>query len=315
MNTKEQYKSDTPKTLADKILYICRYEYKYFLAKTNVIGVGLSYKIKNGTNTNKKCIRVFTTKKLSKDELSPQDLIPSLYKGIETDIVEDGFNINFSLKNKIRPITAGYSISPTQGLLDGTLGCLVKDAHAYYVLSNNHVLASCNDNPIGTPIVQPSLSFGGKYPADTVANLSKFVPLKIVTKTQTPENIVDCAIAKITSNSLFSRKVTFLGKIKGINHPVLDLSVQKVGSTSELTYGKITTLGASRLLKFTNNKYYLFKNQIITTKMGESGDSGSILFDTHMNAIGLLVSGGDSSTTYNPISTVLSSLNVSIVTS
>ncbi|OOB76413.1 hypothetical protein AXF41_02925 [Clostridium haemolyticum] len=310
-----KYKFNTSKTIDNKILYICRHEYKFFLDKANVIGVGLSYKIKNGNNTHKKCIRVFTTKKLPENKLLFQDLIPSLYKGIPTDVVEDGFNINFSLTNKVRPITAGYSISPIQGICAGTFGCLVKDNNSYYLLSNNHVLASCNDNPIGTPIVQPSLSFGGKYPQDTVATLSRFIPLKIVTKTATPENLVDCAIAKISNKSLFSTKVTLLGGIKGIASAFLDQSVQKVGTTSELTYGKITTLGVTRLLKFSNNKYYLFNNQIITTKMAEPGDSGSILFDTNMNAIGMLVSGSDSSTTYNPISTILSSLNVSIVTS
>ncbi|AYF53457.1 hypothetical protein FDJ70_08100 [Clostridium botulinum] len=309
------YKLNTSKTLDNKILYICRYEYKYFLAKSNVIGVGLSYKIKNGNNTHKKCIRVFTRKKLPKNKLSSEDLVPYLYKGIPTDVVEDGFNVNFSLTNKIRPITAGYGISSIQKILVGTFGCLVKDNNLYYILSNNHILAGCNDNPIGTPIVQPSISFGGKYPEDTVANLSRFIPLKIATKTETPENLVDCAIAKIASKSLFSKKVTFLGTINGVTSPVLDLSVQKVGTTSELTYGKITTIGVTRLLKFSNDKHYLFKNQIITTKMGAPGDSGSILFDTNMNAIGMLVSGSDSSTTYNPISTILSSLNVSIVTS
>lgn len=53
------------KTLDEKIKYITQNEYNYFLNKSNVVGVGLGYKIKNGFNTFQKCLSVFVSNKIS----------------------------------------------------------------------------------------------------------------------------------------------------------------------------------------------------------------------------------------------------------
>src|SRR3712207_7730968 len=65
-----------------RIAYICNCQYKYFLNKANVIGVGLGYKIRHGFHNCEKCITVFVRKKFSLNELSSQDIIPKDYMNI-----------------------------------------------------------------------------------------------------------------------------------------------------------------------------------------------------------------------------------------
>ncbi|AEB75584.1 hypothetical protein [Clostridium botulinum] len=299
-------------SLTEKILYISNMEYKFFLNKANVIGVGLGYKIKNGFCYYKECIKIFVTKKIAENKLSDNDLVPKCFKGIETDVNEIGFQSMYSLRDRKRPVTGGYNISPTIGAESGTLGCIVTDGKYYYVLSNNHILASNGKTPINCPIIQPSRKYKGKDPNDIIANLSKYIIIKKSTPTEVEENFVDCAIAKITRRSYISTKITFLGRIKGTKAPRLYEKVQKVGCTTELTQGQISSIGTTIITDIMEEQT-LFKNQIITNKMASGGDSGSILLDKNMNAIGLLMSGGSSSNTYNPISAVLDSLNVKIV--
>src|SRR5690348_803404 len=59
----------------------------------------------------------------------------------------------------------------------GTLGSLVQRAGAFYILSNNHVLARSNQAKPGEPITQPGLVDSNCTPATPVANLSQFVQL------------------------------------------------------------------------------------------------------------------------------------------
>ncbi|MCD3292233.1 serine protease, partial [Clostridium botulinum C/D] len=226
-------------TLEERISYICSNEYEFFLNKTNVVGVGLGYKVKNGFCTCQKCIKVFVTKKVSSNELTPSDLVPPIYKGLMTDIVNCGYFQPHSLTQRIRPVICGYSIGPIN-FLGGTLGCLVTDGFSRFMLSNNHVLANFNSFPINTPILQPSSNDGGKAPADVVANLTKFVPLNRVTAFRKPTNYVDAAIARLTNKSIASPAIALVGPPKGTSPPQLNHHVKKVGKTSELTTGTIT---------------------------------------------------------------------------
>ncbi|AEB76365.1 hypothetical protein [Clostridium botulinum] len=289
----------------NKILNIARCQYKYFFNKANVIGVGLGYKVKEEVYTSNKCIVVFVTKKPPSNEIPPQDLIPPYYNGILTDVVQSNFMTTSALISKIRPVQGGYCI----GLSDypsGTMGCLVKDKKSKYILSSNHVIAQNGKKKLGTPIIQPGEDFGGKVKTDKIAILSKFI------KVGMGNNYVDCAIAK-TDNDMISNNIAMVGPIKGISLPKVGERVQKVGSTTELTWGRIKAIGVTEAFKFMEN-IFVFFNQIITTKMGAEGDSGSVLLDKDMKAIGLLMGGEDSYNIFNPITLVLNNLDVEIVT-
>ncbi|KEI14406.1 hypothetical protein [Clostridium haemolyticum] len=300
-------------SLEEKIFYIAKCEYNYFLNKSNVVGVGLGYKIKNGFNTFKKCLSVFVTNKLPLCNISSNDLVPSYYCGIPTDIVNTGSFHLQKLNNRIRPVPGGYDIGPAFIWDSGTLGCIVTDGKYYYILTCNHTITSKEILRLNHPILQPSSIYGGRSQGDTIAVLSKFIPIKYFTSAHECINYVDCAIAKITTRSQISTKITFLGRIKGMAKPSLGMSVQKVGGNTELTKGTITSIGATIEFQEEQGKC-IFLNQIMTNKMSDFGDSGAILLDENINAIGMLMSGNSTNSTFNPIEPVLNSLDVKLVT-
>lgn len=306
--------NDTFNTIDDKIKYICNFEYNYFFNKANVQGIGLGYKVKNGFSSFEKCIKVFVSKKILKEDILKEDLIPTTYKGIKTDVFESGFMIIESLTDKVRPVPGGYNIGPISTDNSGTFGCLVTDSKYYYILSNNHILSYYGKVPLDTLIVQPSTKILTPDPENAIATLSKFIPLQMATTKSEPINYVDCAIAKITKRSQVYTQIAFIGRIKAITNATLGIDVQKVGSITELTYGKVTGLNVRCRIFGKKGEVCIFKNQVITTKMTEGGDSGSILLNMNMEAIGLGMSGSTTTTMFNPIKEVLSALNVQIVT-
>ncbi len=63
--------------------------------------------------------------------------------------------------DKWRPAPGGVSIGHFQ-ITAGTLGCSVLKAGQKYILSNNHVLANCNNAALQDPIYQPGPHDGGQ---------------------------------------------------------------------------------------------------------------------------------------------------------
>lgn len=303
-------------SLREKCRFITENNAKNFIKKRNVLGMGFGYKTINDFKTFEPCLKIFVTKKESIANLGNEDLIPKIYEGIKTDVVQTGEFKHHLLSKKKLPLKFGYSIGPNGVNFVGTAGCLVIDKDGdYHILSNNHVLSNTDKLPIGTPILHPAVKDGGKYPDDLIATLSKKVALKeFFGQEDLDANLVDCAIAKIDNTCLVTKKIAFIGKITGVCDAKLNMKVKKVGRTTELTTGIITAVDASFLIQNNNNRTQFFKNQIITTAMDADGDSGSLLLDECNNAIGLLFGGSDSETLFNPIKEVLKALNVRIVT-
>lgn len=297
-----------------KISNICDTKYNYFLNKKNVVGIGLGFKIKNGFNTSQKCIKVLVSHKLSINKLNKNDLVPGVFQGIITDIVKTGYMKVSSFANKIRPVPGGYSIGPGSRLpiSTGTLGCIVTDNTNFYVLSCNHSIAFENTIPLGTGITQPSTKDNGNPKTDTIATLYKYIPLNFITPSHSPENYSDCAIAKISDISQVSSKLAILGNIRGISTPILEEYVEKVGRTTELTRGQITTIGATIRASLSRGQC-IFKNQILATKMSDVGDSGALLVNLTNYGLGLLGGSSETSSFFTPIKSILESLNVDIV--
>lgn len=299
-----------------EIIDICNNDYEYFLNKANVLGIALSCKVTNGQVTNENCIQVLVTNKLPKKQLSCNDIIDKVYKGIPTDVVETGEIKSVALTSRVRPMLFGYSVGPhmTNLLSAGTAGCLVSAAGKYYILSNNHVLAMENSLPLNTPILQPANLDGGVYTRDVIANLTKFVPIQFETPTASPINYVDAAIAGIVDIRQVSSSIYLIGNVRGTSLPILGGTVKKAGRTTGLTTGTITATNATVKISYSNGKTALFQNQIISTAMSSPGDSGSLLLNSNNYAIGLLFAGSTSTTVYNPINTVLSALGIKLVT-
>ncbi|KEI00036.1 serine protease (plasmid) [Clostridium botulinum] len=301
------------KRVDEIISCICSNEYPFFLDKSNVVGVGLGYKVKNGFCTFQKCIKVFVTEKVPSNELPSADLVPPIYKGLMTDVVDAGYFKPHSLTQKVRPVICGYSIGPQPIFGVGTLGCLVTDGFSRFILSNNHVLANFNSLAINTPILQPGVKDGGKAEADVVANLTKFIPLRPVTTFRRPDNYADCAIARLTDKSIASPEIALAGNPKGVKPPKLNEYVKKVGKTSELTEGRITAINTTYTADY-GTKDVLFKNQIVTTFLSQQGDSGAVLLDVDNYVLGLIIGGTNTFTISNNISDVLRLLSIGIIT-
>jgi hypothetical protein len=211
-----------------------------------------------------------------------------------------------------------------KGCVTGTLGSMVQDAtNNDYILSNNHVLADVNKAIPGQLIVQPGLADAGcvQSPSNAVATFSNSIKLRFGGH----KNFVDAAIAAVDPGQV-SPDILFIGPIASTvdSAPSIGMPVQKMGRTTCVTHGVISALDAHLQVNYSDTaKPHLasFVNQFAVTgikgNFGGPGDSGSLIVtqDDCPRAVALLFAGTfDGSITFaNPISEVLSRLNVSMV--
>lgn len=233
-------------------------------------------------------------------------------------------------RKRRRPLRIGSSIGavPPPGFIAaGTLGCfVVRRSAPYYIsiLTNNHVIANENKNKIGTPVAQPGTLDGGTFPKDQVGELGKVVKLKA-----NRTNFVDAALADVYADVDFdTRTIGNLGDLQG-QGSVFDLptraTVHRVGRTTGQRKGRITAFDIDNVRVEYDMGVLRFDNQIEIEGTGnkafsDSGDSGSLIVDNHLRAIGLLFAGGDDGgsngkglTYANPIGTVLDALKVDLL--
>ena len=306
--------------LQHNILDISHNNYEYLINLENVSAVGLGYKVIKGITTFEPCLHVLVNKKIDSKYITQNNLIPSIYMGIKTDVIEVGEVKQYSpesLITNVRPLEGGYSIM-SGNKITGTLGCMVKRISKgklkFYILSNNHVLAGSNSLSIGSPVMQPSSKFGGNPVYDKVATLSKYVPIKYQTKFSKPVNYADCAIAKIINPYNISPRIKHLGTLRGIAEPVLYENVSKVGMSSGLTTGFVATIGMTCTVGDSSGKKIAFyKDQIRASLHTEPGDSGSVIVNSQNKVIGLFFSGAPGNVAYfSSIKYVLEKLDIEI---
>lgn len=304
------------------------------LDKGNVVGVGIGHKITEEKDTEKPCLTVFVSQKFGPDMIRVADMIPKTVGKFKTDVVETGeifagenameeppepdteeeeVGIE-TLRLRVRPALGGYSVSHYTGGT-GTIATAVYDARPYpgippryYILSNNHVLAKSNNARIGDPILQPGRADAGRYPADLIARLSRYVPIRF----GGPFNYVDAAIAAGHFHDL-SREIYWIGYVKGVRATGVGCIVQKTGRTTSYTTGRVTAINVAVNVNYGSGRVARFLRQIVTTRMSGPGDSGSLLCDMHENAVGLLFAGSSSITVHNDIRYVQAYLGIRVV--
>lgn len=282
----------------------------------NVVGTGVGEKYVNGLPTGEPAILVFVEKKLPKNGTigihSAEDIVPSSLDNIPTDVIEVGKIVKQQFKRRVRPLIPGFSCGHGD-ITAGTIGGFFKDRDGdIVVLSNNHVIANENSAQIGDLIYQPGpldasriTGFGGW---DNPAALPYFATLKNFVKINSGNNLQDSAIAKIHPRFLE------LGMIKP-EYPVIGKKatgwgvakvgdqLQKCGRTTGHTTGSVLALNGTFTVGYDFGPAE-FKNCIVTTFMSRGGDSGSVIYDLNMNAVGLLFAGSDRVTIHNPIAPV-----------
>ncbi len=223
-----------------------------------------------------------------------------------------------ALTPRVRPACGGVSIGHYK-ITAGTLGSCVYDGQSfpgvppkYYVLSNNHVLANSNNARIGDPVLQPGPYDGGTPDNDTIAWLSRYVPIKYLQDGAAPLNYVDAAIAEADFRNL-DRRLYWVGDVKRINSaPQIDTVVQKCGRTTNYTTGRVLNINATVDVNYGEGRVARFANQILTTPMSAGGDSGSLVCDLEEGAVGLLFAGSPNVTIMNPIPLVEQLLGITI---
>lgn len=293
----------------------------------NVVGSGIGKKWVDGLPTDEPALIVFVQEKIDLEHgifaQAADTIVPPEINGIKTDIISVGHLIphitaqldttDKEYYKKKRPLTPGYSAAHGS-VTAGTLGGFFIDKDGdLVILSNSHVLAHEGKAKAGDLIFQPGpadgnppIPFDGwdKPMADIpyVASLKDFEPFGA-------SNTQDSAIAKVPQE-LFSA-----GMVNPIypkmNKPIGDkvdasvgLNLQKVGRTTGYTVGKILATGASFTIQYECGAVK-FDNVIVTSAMSAPGDSGSLVFDTDMNMVGLLFAGSAKVTLLNPIQPVL----------
>jgi len=301
------------------------------LALENVVGVAASLKMTKGKPTKKWSLTVFVERKLPLAKVARASRIPEDIAGVPTDVVEVGKIEALVFNAPVRPALPGYSIGH-HNITAGTLGCLVRDIRRcccrlekdgccaptreecpgdYLILSNNHVLAATNRGQPGDLILQPGPFDGGVYPADGIATLDRFEPIIFG---RSGYNLVDAAVARPT----FSRNVTasILGLLvpRGIDQAFVGGQVIKAGRTTQVTVGRVLAVNATVNVGYGASGVAQFRHQIVTTAMAAGGDSGSLLMNAALSAVGLLYAGSAQITIHNHVADVETALGVRPVT-
>ncbi len=302
------------------------------LAMDNVVGVAVGMKMTGGKPTKKWSVLALVEKKLAKSEVPKGSLVPAELDGTPTDVLEVGKVEPLTFNAKVRPAMPGFSIGHFN-ITAGTFGCLVHDVRRcccklekdcgcapskeecsgdYLILSNNHVLANVNAGKPGDLILQPGAFDGGTYPSDGIAELERFEPIVFG---RAGYNLVDAAVAR----PLYSRNViaSIIGIVipRGISQATVGGLVVKAGRTTQVTTGRVLATNATISVGYGAPGTAVFRHQIITTAMSAGGDSGSLLMDRGLNAVGLLFAGSPFITIFNHISDVEFALGVRPVTS
>jgi hypothetical protein len=222
-----------------------------------------------------------------------------------------------------RPLEAGLSAGHVD-ITAGTLGFVVEDDDAYYVLSNNHVLANVNAGTPGDLVVQPGPDDGRVSAKTIIGVLDRFVPISFKRS-----NVVDCAVASILESLEFFAGWTeaLPGVVRGvrrISEDDLGLTVKKAGRTTGVTRGTISQVeldrlrvdmsdsGSTRVASF-SDQFEVIGDDGKPFSLG--GDSGAVIVDEDGFALGLLFAGGPDDqgvdlTFANHLETALSKLGV-----
>lgn len=266
--------------------------------------------------------------------------IPTKLDGVPVEVEQraqidfmDGFAGSPQYNPKLhanRPVAIGVSSSPldstcapSANCYSGTLSCRLKakDGSGYYALSNNHVFANLNQNPIGTRIMQPSSGelaiFCACIDENEIGTLYRYKDIDFSLNFRQP-NRIDAAIIKTTPD-LVGRSTLPDGygtpRKYTIKTAQLGMNVMKYGRTTGFTKGRIVGLNTFVAVG-TGSGLAIFAGQITVRGVGGTfaapGDSGSLVVDKDRFPLGLLFAGGGQLVELNPIQRVLDEFNMEI---
>ncbi len=233
----------------------------------------------------------------------------------------------YSHRARHRPAPGGVSVGHVN-ITAGTLGSRAIGltspwSNRHLILSNNHVLANSNAARVNDSIIQPGPADGGRHPADQIAVLARWVPIRF----GGAANFVDCAFGWAWHQRIRGEQY-YLSRGRPAYYRTgtsplgasLGMTVGKSGRTTGLTMGRVTQIGVSVNVNFGGGRIALFRNQIAIRSVNANpfsagGDSGSLIWHwaTGVRPVGLLFAGGGGTTFANPIGAVLGALNIRLL--
>lgn len=314
------------------------------MALPNVLAIGVGFRNRDRQGLQELCIVASVERKLPLNELGGKDRLPQQIGGFRLDVVETGrlAALGEPQKQRMRPVQPGLSIGHT-GVTAGTFGCVVERNGERLILSNNHVLANCNDARLGDRVLQPGRYDGGKADKDAVARLVEFVPIAFDVDPGAPtqksravpqgcgsavvrnngnrtppesvnkpgRNRVDCAIAKPDAPHLLTNEILGIGMPRGVAVAALGMSIQKSGRTTGHTTGQIEQIDVTSRIDY-DKRVATFTGQLMASAVSAAGDSGSAVLDMSGRIVGLLFAGSQRVTLINPIQEVLDALDIEL---
>jgi hypothetical protein len=109
----------------------------------------------------------------------------------------------------------------------------------------------------------------------------------------------------------WTNEVLGIGAITGqVAEVAVGDAVQKSGRTTGVTQGEVIAIDVTVDVNYGPQGNARFVDQILTTDMSQGGDSGSAIFDSNKNLVGLLFAGSDTVTIMNPIQTVFAKMGI-----
>jgi len=198
----------------------------------------------------------------------------------------------------------------------GTLGSLLTDGTAQYILSNNHVLGRSGTAVAGEDVAQPGLIDNGCQVATVVADFTLAPTLG--------SSNVDAGIAALRTGTMDpTGSILDIGTLCSIvKAPSIGLAVAKSGRTTGFTTGAITAINTSVSVRYQagcgkGKKFTVaYTNQVVVGggTFSAGGDSGSLIVtnDGANQPVALLFAGSSTSTIGNPIGEVLTQVGAAL---
>ena len=193
----------------------------------------------------------------------------------------------------------------------GTFGAVVIKNGKKMMLSCSHVLAYYDRGKIGDNIAQPFDQ------SAKIAKLYQFVSMQPAPNVM----IADCAIAEPNRQEDIVPGILTDGPSgptiipTGVVDPYVGMKVKKSGArTGFVRKGEITAINVAIDIE-TPIGTARHNNAIMSTIIGASGDSGSLVLDDSTNeAVGLLFAGSETLNLHSPMKSVLSALGCTLYT-
>jgi hypothetical protein len=264
----------------------------------NVVGYSNTLKPKVRANKvipEKQCIRIYVTRKVPKEQLKPDEVIPEEIDGICTDVVEVGkIRAHQALdpRGRFRPSPAGVSTSRVDEVAAGTVGWyFVAEDGVLLVASDNHVWAKENQGKKGDLLAQPGLYDGGDPSKDVLYTLYDFIPIDF---SPNALNTVDVAVATPSDYTMVYMNILNVGGITGKRIPNEGEKVRKFGRTTLLTEGVVIDTSATLQVEYDTGTA-TFTDIIVMqgALTSQAGDSGSPAFTEQQEFVGLLFGGSE----------------------